>query len=735
MNTHIPDKKFGQAVYGVGRTGKIHNDKMEKSLYKRQKIVMLFALGIGCPSLILGYLAFRGVQNDQALLEKERLTEHRQIAQKITESVADSLAKIEAVFIQTISQPAILHSSVMIDSIHRIKHQYTLVEEPFFLDNDENITFPVARLLYHPIESLQVSPSIRRSSQIDEEIRLGQQFEFQQKNYDEALRCYRQAFASTNGRSLKGEILNHIARVRKKAGYNRQAIQTYQTIIQDYSGVESESGLPISLAASIELGSLYFMTGDTLKILQSCLETYQGLIQGKWRLDQSQYDFFNPKVRERIDDMLTSSSENDRFQDQKQLYTELKREDDACRLVTERLIAFQENLSEDLRDRILTTENDSLAAWRRFDLGDGMNRYLVSLYNPPLKDRYWGFLYHQDHLKENLIQQVIEKIVKSPNMSWIIRDEDGQPLFKSEHDDLGSMTVQSGFIAGFPPWSLEFYQPDPLLFEKFLFSRRSVYFYMFFLIGGILIFGLVLSIRAVTHELELSKMKSDFVSTISHEFKSPLTSIRQISEMLQSDRLPSEERRHKYYDVLVDQSERLSFLIDNILDFSKLEEGKRKFEFEMVDIEILLKGIVETFQHRTRHEGFSIGMKIEHPLPTIEIDRSAMTQAISNILDNAIKFSGRKKEIVLHAFQEAEYVNISVQDFGVGIKTEDMDKIFERFYRGGDELTRTVKGSGLGLTLVKQIVEAHHGSVHVDSKPGEGSTFTIKLPVREMNLT
>ena len=125
MNTHIPDKKFGQAVYGVGRTGKIHNDKMEKSLYKRQKIVMLFALGIGCPSLILGYLAFRGVQNDQALLEKERLTEHRQIAQKITESVADSLAKIEAVFIQTIIQPAIIHTSVMIDSIHRIKHQYT----------------------------------------------------------------------------------------------------------------------------------------------------------------------------------------------------------------------------------------------------------------------------------------------------------------------------------------------------------------------------------------------------------------------------------------------------------------------------------------------------------------------------------------------------------------------------------------------------------------------------------
>jgi signal transduction histidine kinase len=617
----------------------------------------------------------------------------------------------------------------MIDSIYRIKHQYLLVEEPFFIENFKKIVFPTAKLLYHRGEPLSSSSFINRSSGTHEEIRLGQQFEFQQKNYIEALKNYQQAFASSTNNALKGEILNHIARVQVKADYNRDAIQTYQMIIRDFSGVESESGLPLSLAASIEVGSLYLMIRDTLNTLQSCLDTYLKLIQGKWTLDKSQYIFFKLKVRERIDEMLSSSPGNNRFQDQKQLYTELKREDDACRLVTERLITFQENFSEDLWDRILAAEDDSLTFQRRFDLERGKNRFLFSIFNRPLKDRYWGFLYNQDYLKENLIQQVIERIVKSPNVGWIIRDEDGQPLLKSEHDDLGPMTVQSNFIANFPPWFLEFYHPDSFLFDSFLFSRRSVYFYMFFLIGGILIFGLVLSIRAVTHEFELSRMKSDFVSTISHEFKSPLTSIRQISEMLQSDRLPSDERRYKYYDVLVDQSERLSLLIDNILDFSKLEEGKRKLQFETVDIETLLKEIILTFQHRIRHEGFSIQTKMETPLPPIEIDKSAITQAISNILENAIKFSGERKEIFLRAFAEAQHMNIAVQDFGVGMKTEDMDKIFERFYRGGDELTRTVKGSGLGLTIVKQIVEAHHGSVYVDSKPGEGCTFTIRLPL------
>jgi signal transduction histidine kinase len=252
---------------------------------------------------------------------------------------------------------------------------------------------------------------------------------------------------------------------------------------------------------------------------------------------------------------------------------------------------------------------------------------------------------------------------------------------------------------------------------------------MFLLIGGILLFGFLLSFRAVSHELELARMKSDFVSTISHEFKSPLTSIRQISEMLQNKRVPSEERREKYYDILVDQSDRLSLLINNVLDFSKLEEGKRKFQFESVNLETFLEDIITTMQHRIQHEGFSIQKEIESSLPVIKIDKSAISQAIYNLIDNAIKFSGEKREIILRGYSEDGHINFSVQDFGVGIKSEDLDKIFDRFYRCGEELTRTVKGSGLGLTIVKQIVEAHGGTIEVNSEPEKGSTFTIQLPV------
>ena len=254
---------------------------------------------------------------------------------------------------------------------------------------------------------------------------------------------------------------------------------------------------------------------------------------------------------------------------------------------------------------------------------------------------------------------------------------------------------------------------------------------MFFLLAGILIFGLILTVRTVVREIELSRMKSDFVSTISHEFKSPLSSIRQLSEMLQSGRIPSEEYRQQYYDVLVEQSERLSLLIDNILDFSKIEEGRKEFDFEMVEISSLLQEIVTVIQDQVRHKDFDIQLEIEEPLPLIKADRAAISQAITNLIDNAIKYSGEARNIIVRTFAEHPYLMIVIKDFGIGIRKEEINKVFERFYRGGDELTRTVKGSGLGLTLVKQIVEVHNGNIDVESEPGIGSTFSIRLPVQQ----
>jgi len=343
-------------------------------------------------------------------------------------------------------------------------------------------------------------------------------------------------------------------------------------------------------------------------------------------------------------------------------------------------------------------------------------------------------LLDRETLIESLLRPAVEAHAATGVASWIVRGRNGELLLASEASPSeaspeGPATVTAGLASDFLGWTLELRQPDRRLVETLLTSRRGVYFYAFLLLTGILTFGLTLTARSVTHQLELARMKSDFVSTVSHEFKSPLTAIRQLAEMLQSGRVVSEEKRSRYYDVLLEQSERLSVLVDNVLDLARMDEGRYELERATVDVGDLLEEIVERAEHRVRHEGFTIRSEIEHPAPSLTLDAAAVTQATTNMIDNGVKYSGDSREIVVRGFSRNGHFVIAVQDFGVGLDDDEAARVFERFYRGGSELTRTVKGTGLGLALVKQIAEAHGGSVAVESTPGSGSTFSIRLPL------
>ena len=473
----------------------------------------------------------------------------------------------------------------------------------------------------------------------------------------------------------------------------------------------------------------------TIEVVKTISDLYKDLINRRWMVERAQYDFFLQHLNESINNIFSQARLTEPIQSYQNDFKVLKAEEQNQRKITERLLAFQENAAADLIAKVTPDTEESRSSARRFTLEVGEHTYLVSLLgqftrNESRRNEIRGLLLNADYLRDSVLYQVLRSNVNSGKTAWIVKGRDEKAILKSENSPSGSITVRTNFEGGFPPWFVELYQNDPDLFETFLFSRRGIYFYMFILLAGILLFGLILTNRTIAHELELSKMKSDFVSTISHEFKSPLSSIRQLAEMLQSGRVPSENRRQEYYDVLVEQSERLTLLIDNILDFAKIEEGRKKFDFQTLDIGSLLQKILSVIQDQVRHKDFIIQLKIEKPLPVIQADKESITQAITNLIDNAVKYSGEARNIIVRAFTEENYLIITVKDFGIGIKKEEVDKIFERFYRGGDELTRTVKGSGLGLTLVKQIVEAHHGKVYVKSNPGKGSTFSIRLPLQ-----
>jgi signal transduction histidine kinase len=498
--------------------------------------------------------------------------------------------------------------------------------------------------------------------------------------------------------------------------------------------VTISDGIPLGLAARLELGSLLQQTGAHSSALESFIELYRLLIHREWTLEKATFDFYTRRVKDFISEIFSKPPPDLQLEPYESEFRSLEEEEKEQKTGTERILAFEENASANLEAKMSQSPTEPGRSASRFTLDIGKHSYFVSMLRQTAKDGdeaegSWGIIFDSERLREDALRPALHQYAPAEETAWVVKGRDGGALLTSEILVTGAVSVRTDFVANFPDWSIEFYQPPPRLLSTFLLSRQGIYFYMFLLITGILVFGSVLTVRAVSRELELAKMKSDFVSTISHEFKSPLTSIRQLAEMLHSGRVPSEERRRQYYDVLLEQSERLSLLTENILNLARIEEGRKEFVFEKTDVGTLLRQIVTSTQDRVRHEGFSIELEMPKDLPMIMLDRVAMAQALTNLIDNAVKYSGESKRVIVSAFEAGPFLTVAVRDFGIGIRKEDLDKVFERFFRGGDALTRTVKGSGLGLTLVREIVEAHHGTVYAESEPGEGSTFFIRLPL------
>jgi signal transduction histidine kinase len=693
--------------------------------HKRRRIVLLFALGIVLPSVLLGFLAFRGIQNDRALIEKERLDANRRIADRVTSRVDEKINAVEtdlAAYAADASAPA----------LQQLEAQHPLVEEIFVFRQQGTIDYPAGKLLYLPDNGgPSVSPSLPPSAKLME----AQQLEFEEKNYPKALAAYRQALNPAGDPRTEGEILNAVARVQKKSGLLREAAATYENISRDYGGVIISDGIPLGLAARLELAIVLRNLKDSAGSVSTLLELYKSLLRAEWPLEEAQFDFFSARTKNVLEEFLAGARSGFDLDAFRHGLERLQIEEKQIREKTERAIAFQAGAVPELEAKLADNGKGARESTVRLAMNTGGYSYLVSMPKPETEDperglENWGFILDAEKLRENILLPTLLNYVSSKDISWAVKDRDGRRILASSRPPTGSVTVQRDFISHFPDWTLEIFQQPPDLLRTFLGLRRGIYSYMFLLIGGILVFGLALTIRTVSHELELAKMKSDLVSTISHEFKSPLAAIRQLAEMLHSGRLPSEERRQKYYDILLEQSERLSLLIDNVLNLARIEEGRKEFFFQEADLGALVQQVVSSMREQVGHEGFEIDFENNQGSVTAQVDREAMSQALANLLDNAVKYSGDSRKVVVRLSVEDEHAVISVRDYGIGIREDELEKVFERFYRCGDELTRTVRGTGLGLSLVKEIVAAHKGSVHVESQPGKGSTFSIRIPLK-----
>jgi two-component system phosphate regulon sensor histidine kinase PhoR len=269
--------------------------------------------------------------------------------------------------------------------------------------------------------------------------------------------------------------------------------------------------------------------------------------------------------------------------------------------------------------------------------------------------------------------------------------------------------------------------------EDIVQQRAINNFILIFLLTIVLIVGVWFVYRNVRKEIDLAQVKSDFVSNVSHELRTPLALISMFSETLEMNRVKTEEKRQEYYRIISNEANRLGRIVNTILNFSKMEAGQRKFFFEEKDLNEIVEQIFDNYKFHLTNQNFKFTFAPNENLPKIKIDEEAASEAIINLIDNAVKYSNNNKEIVITTGSDYKFVFVEVTDRGIGISSIDQKKIFDKFFRVSTGLVHNAKGTGLGLSLVKSVMDAHIGKVRVNSKLSEGSTFTLLFPVINNN--
>jgi signal transduction histidine kinase len=353
-----------------------------------------------------------------------------------------------------------------------------------------------------------------------------------------------------------------------------------------------------------------------------------------------------------------------------------------------------------------------------------------------------GFTYDPDFMANTFFPQALNEVVPDeghndsshPQPAITVRTaKDQKPIAASACWDGSRPEVERPFDGVFPGMILGIGLHGTTIADI---SRRFAR-NQFLILGALSLLmgaGMILTYRNVSRELALAKLKSDFVSNVSHELRTPLALIRLYAETLELGRISNPGKHQEYYEIIRKESERLTALINNILDFSRIEAGKKEYSFCETDVADLVRSTLESYRFEIEHNGFHFEQKIDTNLPPLHVDREAIARSLLNLVNNAVKYSAREKYLGVYLYRENGSVYLEVVDHGIGIPAKEQPKIFEKFYRVGDPLVHNTKGSGLGLSLVRHIVRAHGGEVTVESAPGHGSKFIIALPVQASEL-
>ena len=567
-----------------------------------------------------------------------------------------------------------------------------------FLSMDPASAFPEATVAFtadgrgfrvQPVGGIVYFPALKEdNAKAEDAFRPAESLEYASGGADRAIALYKELAASSDPAIRAGALLR-LGRMFRKANRMNEALRAYSTLAA--LGPVRTAGLPAALLGRQARATALAQQSLAGPLANEARELCGELASGRWQIPRGAWFF----LREEAQSWLPAGS--------------------TCAPVAETALSASAEMG---------------ALWGRWASLPATGRALSTAGGKPIlsvwastPERLSAVLAGAPYL-ETMARRVSDEI----RMPLALSDDRDRPVvsqFRGEAHPLAARKAAASNL----PWNIQLAavgdRKDTAEFQV----RRRMLLGGFGLASLLLLAGGYFTFRGIYRELAVAQLQSDFVSAVSHEFRTPLTTLRQFSEMLARGRLVNEERRQRYYEAMVAESGRLHRLVEELLDFGRMEAGAMLYRRDPLDAGELVQSVSRDFERQL--ENGRVELAVPESPYLLRGDREALSLALWNLLDNAFKYSPGCRTVQVEVARNGRRVAIAVKDHGVGIAPQDRSRIFRKFVRGAGAMASGEKGTGIGLAILQHVIKAHGGEVRLESEPGQGSTFTLLLPSGE----
>ena len=690
------------------------NSSRKPSVSIHRRILLVFLISIALPGLYLSYVGLRSIVQEQELQRGLLVQNVERSLEFEIDRIEQRMEKSEEDVAQSL---AVSNIPLIPPSLEQLNAAQSWIEQSFVFDSRLHLRSPPPFAADQPA---QRAPSIDDTS-LRSKIESAERLELR-GDHAAAATSYQQLLAGPNSLQNRVTLNTYLARSADASGNRALARRAFEAVIEADSTFVIAQPIPYGAFARLEVIEDLVEQGNLTEALQGSIQFHERLLRFYYRLSSEQYQYFSNRLRS------LRSSFASVFTTDSASRTALQSIDEQERLLQSLLGQAEEIESWLQTQRRVLSVVSSVGNVSHHSLSLGSRTVPISLIliGDSPAPRHWVVLVvRPENLQREFVLTQLQSGDLAEGFTVTLRSDSLQRA--GEVELVSSPMRKTAALFPSSVISVSAKQTTTISIFGVELSILSVGVAVF--IVAIILLGIFIIYHDIRREEELSAMKSEFISNVSHELKTPVAAIRMLSDNLRQHRVTDEPRKSEYYELISKESARLSHLLDNILDFSRIEGKRKAFQLERVDLGAIVRETVRQFRSLVEDHAQRITVDVEEGLPELLVDPDAIALALFNLLDNAAKYSEKESRIDVRCLKVGSFLSINVTDYGIGIAKPDQTKIFEKFYRVHRTEGKKIPGSGIGLTLVHEVAEAHKGRVELQSEPGAGSTFRVLLPI------